>query len=249
MKNKENKFENYIEGRNAVTESLRSGKPIDRIYILDGCQDGPVQSIKRDARKKDIEIKYVEKSRLDNMSETGHHQGVIAVTAAYEYASVDDILKRAEEKGEKPFIIVLDGIEDPYNLGAIIRTANLAGAHGVIIREDRAAHLSAGVARASAGAINYTPVAKVSNISRTIEDLKNKGIWFYCADMDGVSIYDTDMTGAVGIVIGNEGSGVSRLVREKCDHVISLPVKGEIESLNASVAAGIIAYEVVRARR
>ncbi|MCR5801683.1 MAG: 23S rRNA (guanosine(2251)-2'-O)-methyltransferase RlmB [Lachnospiraceae bacterium] len=249
MKNKENKFENYIEGRNAVTESLRSGKPIDRIYILDGCQDGPVQSIKRDARKKDIEIKYVEKSRLDNMSETGHHQGVIAVTAAYEYASVDDILKRAEEKGEKPFIIVLDGIEDPYNLGAIIRTANLAGAHGVIIREDRAAHLSAGVARASAGAINYTPVAKVSNISRTIEDLKNKGIWFYCADMDGISIYDTDMTGAVGIVIGNEGSGVSRLVREKCDHVISLPVKGEIESLNASVAAGIIAYEVVRARR
>ncbi|MBP1585492.1 MAG: 23S rRNA (guanosine(2251)-2'-O)-methyltransferase RlmB [Lachnospiraceae bacterium] len=240
--------ENAIEGRNPVLEAFRAGKPVDRLYVLDGCRDGAVLSIKREAVKAGTVIKYVDKDRLDHMSSTGHHQGVIAITAAYEYSEVSDILKRAEEKGEDPFIIILDGIEDPHNLGAIIRTADQAGAHGVIIPKDRAVGLTASVARASAGALNFIPVAKVTNISRTIDELKEKGIWFVCAAMDGTLMYDLNLTGPIGLVIGNEGSGVSRLVREKCDMTASIPMKGEIDSLNASVACGILSYEIVRRR-
>lgn len=237
-----------IEGRNAVIEAFRSGKPIDKLYILDGCQDGPISTIKREAKKTDALIKFVDKDRLDAMSTTGHHQGVIAQCAAYEYAEIDDILKIAREKGEDPFIIFLDNIEDPHNLGAIIRTANLAGAHGVVIPKNRAVGLTATVARTSAGALNYTPVAKVTNLAQTIDKLKKDGIWFACADMDGYSMYKQNLTGPIGIVIGNEGDGVSRLVKEKCDYVCSIPMKGDIDSLNASVAAGVLMYEVVRQR-
>ena len=237
-----------IEGRNAVLEAFRSGKTIDKLFVLDGCHDGPVNTITREARKHDAIINYVSKERLDQMSTTGTHQGVIAYAAAYEYADVSDILKKAEEKGEAPFVFILDNIEDPHNLGAIIRTANLAGAHGVIIPKRRAVGLTATVARTSAGALNYTPVAKVTNISNTIEDLKKQGMWFVCADMDGEVMYNHNLIGPIGLVIGNEGEGVSRLVKEKCDYIASIPMKGDIDSLNASVAAGILAYEIVRQR-
>jgi 23S rRNA (guanosine2251-2'-O)-methyltransferase len=237
-----------IEGRNAVIEAFRSGKPIDKLFIQDGVQDGPIQTIKREAKKHDTMIKFVTKERLDQLSETGKHQGVIAYAAAYEYAEVEDILEAAREKDEPPFIIVLDNIEDPHNLGAIIRTANLAGAHGVIIPKNRAAGLTATVARTSAGALNYTPVARVTNIGKTMEELKKQGLWFVCADMDGTCMYNLDLKGPIGLVIGNEGEGVGRLVREKCDFVASIPMKGDIDSLNASVAAGVMAYEIVRQR-
>ena len=237
-----------IEGRNAVLEAFRSGKCVDKLFILDGCQDGPVRTIAREARKTDTIINYVSKERLDQLSETHAHQGVIAQVAAYDYSTVDEILARAEEKGEAPFLIILDNVEDPHNLGAIIRTANLAGAHGVIIPKRRAVGLTSTVAKTSAGAINYTPVAKVTNIVRTIEELKEKGIWFVCADMGGETMYDLDLTGPMGLVIGNEGEGVSRLVREACDFTASIPMKGDIDSLNASVAAGVLAYEIVRQR-
>ena len=237
-----------IEGRNAVLEAFRSGKTIDRLFVLDGCQDGPVRTIVREAKKHDTIVNFVPKERLDSMSETGHHQGVMAYAAAYEYAEVEDILKIAEEKGEPPFLFLLDGIEDPHNLGAIIRTANLAGAHGVIIPKRRAVGLTATVARTSAGALNYTPVAKVTNMAATIEDLKKCGIWFVCADMGGESMYRLNLTGPIGLVIGNEGEGVSRLVKEKCDRIASIPMKGDIDSLNASVATGVLAYEIVRQR-
>ncbi len=237
-----------IEGRNAVMEAFRSGKPIDKLFVLDGCQDGPIASIKREARKNDTIVKYVEKERLDQMSETGKHQGVIAYAAAYEYATVEDILAVAKEKGEDPFVFLLDNIEDPHNLGAIIRTANLAGAHGVIIPKNRAVGLTATVARTSAGALNYTPVAKVTNLTKTIEELKKDGMWFVCADMGGTQMYDLNLKGSIGVVVGNEGEGVGRLVKEHCDYIASIPMKGDIDSLNASVAAGVLAYEVVRQR-
>ena len=237
-----------IEGRNAVLEAFRSGKCVDKLFILDGCQDGPVRTIAREARKKDTIINYVSKERLDQLSETHAHQGVIAQVAAYEYSTVEDILAKAEEKGEPPFLILLDNVEDPHNLGAIIRPANLAGAHGVIIPKRRAVGLTSTVAKTSAGAINYTPVAKVTNLVRTMEELKQKGIWFVCADMGGESMYRMNLTGPIGLVIGNEGEGVSRLVREACDFTASIPMKGDIDSLNASVAAGVLAYEIVRQR-
>lgn len=237
-----------IEGRNPVLEAFRAGKTIDKVFILDGCQDGPIKTITREARKYDTIINYVDKERLDNMSETGKHQGVIAYAAAYEYAEVQDILNIAKEKNEPPFIILLDNIEDPHNLGAIIRTANLAGAHGIIIPKRRAVGLTATVAKTSAGAINYTPVAKVTNLNTTIEDLKKQGMWFVCADMGGELMYKLDLKGSIGLVIGNEGEGVSRLVKEKCDLVASIPMKGDIDSLNASVATGVLAYEIVRQR-
>ena len=237
-----------IEGRNAVIEAFRSGKTIDKLYVLDGCQDGPIMTIKREAKKQDTLVKYVAKERLDQMSETGKHQGVIAIAAAYEYAEVEDMLAAAREKGEAPFLFLLDNIEDPHNLGAIIRTANLAGAHGVIIPKNRAVGLTATVARTSAGALNYTPVAKVTNLAKTIEDLKKEGLWFVCADMGGTQMYDLDLKGPIGLVIGSEGEGVSKLVRENCDYVASIPMKGDIDSLNASVAAGVLAYEIVRQR-
>ena len=237
-----------IEGRNAVIEAFRSGKTIDKVYLQDGCHDGPLNTISREARKKDTIVQYVSKERLDQMSRTGKHQGVIAMAAAYEYAAVEDILQAAKDKGEPPFIIILDNIEDPHNLGAIIRTANLSGAHGIIIPKRRAVGLTAAVARTSAGAIHYTPVAKVTNISSTIEELKKEGLWFVCADMDGEIMYQLDLKGPIGLVIGNQGEGVSRLVKEKCDFTAAIPMKGDIDSLNASVAAGVLAYEIVRQR-
>ena len=237
-----------IEGRNAVLEALRSGKPVDKLFVLDGCQDGPVRTIVREAKKHDTLVQFVDKERLTQLSQTGRHQGVIAYTAAYEYAQVEDMLALAKERGEDPFLILLDDIEDPHNLGAIIRTANLAGAHGVIIPKRRAVGLTATVAKTSAGAINYTPVAKVTNLTKTMKELKEKGLWFVCADMGGESMYKLNLTGPIGLVIGNEGEGVSRLVKETCDFVASIPMKGDIDSLNASVATGVLAYEIVRQR-
>ena len=221
MRKESNELPNRLEGRNAVLEALRAGRSVDKIYVQLGSSDGPIQTILREAKKHDTIVSFVAKERLNQMSETGNHQGVIAMAASYEYVSVEEILARAGEKGEAPFLFLLDGIEDPHNLGAIIRTANLAGAHGVIITKHRAAGLTATVAKASAGAVNYTPVAKVTNLN---------------------------LRGPVGLVIGNEGEGVSRLVREKCDFIASIPMKGDIDSLNASVAAGILAYEIVRQR-
>ena len=245
----EEKFqESKVEGRNAVLEAFRSGRVVDKLFVLERCEDGPVRTILREAKKHDTMVRFVKKERLDQMSETGKHQGVIAVTAAYDYAEVEDILNKAREKGEAPFVVILDNIEDPHNLGAIIRTANMAGAHGVIIPKNRAVGLTATVARTSAGALNYTPVARVTNIARTIEELKKEGLWFVCADMGGTSMYQLDLKGPMGLVIGNEGEGVSRVVKEKCDFVASIPMKGDIDSLNASVAAGVLAYEIVRQR-
>ena len=237
-----------IEGRNAVIEAYRAGRPIDKLFILDGCQDGPILTIKREAKAKQTPVKFVTKERLDQLSETGKHQGVIAYAAAYEYATVEEILDNARQKGEAPFLFLLDNIEDPHNLGAIIRTANLAGAHGVIVPKNRAAGLTAVVAKTSAGALNFTPVARVTNLAKTIEELKKEGIWFVWADMGGTTMYDLNLTGPIGLVIGNEGEGVGRLVKEKCDMVASIPMKGDIDSLNASVAAGVLAYEIVRQR-
>lgn len=243
------KVENLmVEGRNAVIEAFRSGKPVDKLFVLDGCQDGPVRTIIREAKKHDTIINFVTKERLDQISETKKHQGVIAYAAAYEYSEVEDMLELAKKKGEDPFLILLGNIEDPHNLGAIIRTANLAGAHGVIIPKRRAVGLTATVAKTSAGALNYTPVAKVTNLAKTMEELKEKGLWFVCADMGGESMYRLNLTGPIGMVIGNEGDGVSRLVKEKCDFIASIPMKGDIDSLNASVAAGVLAYEIVRQR-
>lgn len=238
-----------IEGRNAVLEAFRSGKTIDKLFVLDGCKDGPVQTILREAKKCDTIVSFVARERLDQLAQTRKHQGVVAVTAAYAYASVEDMLELASKKGEPPFLILLDSIEDPHNLGAIIRTANLAGAHGVIIPKRRAVGLTATVAKASAGAINYTPVAKVTNLPGLIRELKKEGLWFVCADMDGTVMYDLDLKGPIGLVIGSEGQGVSKLVKETCDFAASVPMRGDLDSLNASVAAGVLAYEIVRQRR
>lgn len=237
-----------IEGRNAVLEAFRAGKTVDKLYIQEGLHDGTISTILRDAKKRDVIVNFVSREKLDQMSRDKKHQGVMAITAAFAYSTLEEILARAEEKGEPPFLFILDEIEDPHNLGAIIRTANLCGAHGVIIPRRRAAGLTATAVKASAGAIYYTPVAKVTNISKTIAELKERGMWFACADMDGELMYRTNLTGSIGLVIGNEGSGVSRLVKESCDYVVSIPMKGDIDSLNASVAAGVLAYEVVRQR-
>lgn len=243
------RYEEYtIEGRNAVIEAFRAGRTIDKLFMQDGCHDGPMSTIRREAKKRDVQVKFVTKERLDQMSSTGKHQGVIAYAAAYAYAEIEDMLAMAAEKKEAPFLILLDNIEDPHNLGAIIRTANLAGAHGVIIPKNRAAGLTAVVAKASAGALNYTPVAKVTNLVRTMEDLKKQGLWFVCADMEGDSMYRLQLTGPIGLVIGSEGEGVGRLVKETCDMAAAIPMKGEIDSLNASVATGVLAYEIVRQR-
>ena len=237
-----------IEGRNAVIEAFRAGKTIDKLFVLDGCQDGPVRTILREAKKTDCIVNFVKKERLDQMSETGKHQGVIAYAAAYEYGTVEEMLENAKQKNEQPFLILLDNIEDPHNLGSIIRTANQVGAHGVIIPKRRAVGLTATVAKASAGAINYTPVAKVTNLVKTMDELKKQGMWFVCGDMGGDSMYSLDLTGPMGVVIGNEGEGVSRLVKENCDFVATIPMFGDIDSLNASVAMGVLSYEIVRQR-
>lgn len=243
------RYEEYtIEGRNAVLEAIRAGKTIDKLFILSNSQDGPIRTITDKAKKMDTIISFVSKERLDQLSKTGKHQGVIAFAAAYEYAEVEEILASAHEKNEAPFIILLDSIEDPHNLGAIIRTAHQAGVHGIIIPKRRAVGLTATVARTSAGAINYLPVAKVTNLSVTIEELKKQGLWFVCADMDGEMMYDLDLRGPIGLVIGSEGEGVGRLIKEKCDFIAKIPMYGQVDSLNASVAAGILAYEIVRQR-
>ena len=242
-------YEEYtLIGRNAVLEAYRAGKTIDKLFILDGCQDGPVKSILRESKKQDTLVRYVSREKLDSLSDKGKHQGVVAIAAAFEYAEISDLFARADEKGEDPFFIICDEIEDPHNLGAIIRTANQAGVHGVIIPKRRAAGLTGTVAKVSAGALHYTPVARVTNLGRTIDDLKKRGIWFVCADMQGTRMYDLDLTGPVGLVVGNEGKGVSRLIKEKCDFAAAIPMKGDIDSLNASVAAGVLAYEIVRQR-
>ena len=240
--------QSIIEGRNAVTEAFRAGKPVDRLYVLDGSRDGAILTIKREAKKAGVSIDYVDKTRLDQMSETGHHQGVIARIAAYHYAELEDLFEQARKKNEDPFFLILDNIEDPHNLGAILRTANVCGAHGLIIPKDRAVGLTSVVARASAGAINFTPVAKVTNLTATIEELKKRGLWIIGADMDGETMTRVNMTGPIALVIGAEGDGISRLVRKNCDLIASIPIKGEIESLNASVAAGVLCYEIVRQR-
>ena len=248
MREEKRTNENMIEGRNAVLEAFRSGKTVDKLYVQDGCKDGPVQTILREARKQDTIVQFVGKERLSQLSETGKHQGVIASVASYAYSTVEEMLALAKERGEDPFLILLDNIEDPHNLGAIIRTANLAGAHGVIIPKRRAAGLTAVVAKTSAGALHYTPVAKVTNLVKTMEELKEQGLWFVCADMDGERMYDLNLKSPIGLVIGSEGEGVGRLVKETCDFVASIPMKGQISSLNASVAAGVLAYEIVRQR-
>ena len=237
-----------IEGRNAVLEAFRSGKTVDKLFVLDGCQDGPVKSILREAKKQDTIVKFVSKERLNQLSPEGKHQGVLAYIAAYHYGQVEEMLEAAREKKEPPFLFVLDGIEDPHNLGAIIRTAHQAGAHGVIIPKNRAVGLTAAVAKTSAGALNYIPVAKVTNLVKTMEDLKREGLWFVCAHMDGEVMYRLNLTGPIGLVLGGEGKGVSRLVRETCDMTAAIPMKGKLDSLNASVAAGVLAYEIVRQR-
>ncbi len=243
------RYEEFIiEGRNAVIEAYRAGKTIDKLFVLEHCKEGSMNTLLREAKKHDTIVNFVTRDRLDKMSETGKHQGVIAYVAAYTYSSVEDIIAAARQKEEPPFLILLDDIEDPHNLGAIIRTANLAGAHGVIIPKHRASGLTATAVKASAGAIHHTPVAKVTNIAKTIESLKKEGLWFVCADMEGQTMYDLDLTGPIGLVIGNEGKGVSRLVKEKCDFTASIPMFGNIDSLNASVAAGVMAYEIVRQR-
>ncbi|MBO4477525.1 MAG: 23S rRNA (guanosine(2251)-2'-O)-methyltransferase RlmB [Lachnospiraceae bacterium] len=235
-----------IEGRNAVTEALRAGTKPERILLQSGLKDPAIEQVKKLALSKKIKVDYVSKEELDRKSETKHHQGVMAVGANYQYAEVDEMLALARERGEDPFLILLDGIEDPHNLGAIIRTANLAGAHGVVILKNRSASVTSTVARTSAGAVAFTPVARVANLSTLMEQLKKEGMWFVCADMDGTTMYDLNLTGPIGLVIGNEGSGVSRLVREHCDMVASIPMKGNIDSLNASVAAGVLSFEIVR---
>ena len=240
--------ENRIEGRNAVIEAYRAGRTIEKIFLLEGPAEGAMQTVLRLAKEKHTPIRFLSRQRLDQMSQTGKHQGVIAQAAAFQYSEMEDLFARAAEKGEDPFFVLLDQIEDPHNLGAIIRTANLAGAHGVIIPKDRAAGLTATAAKTSAGAIHYTPVVKVTNLGRTMDELKKRGLWFVCADMGGTPMTRLSMTGPIGLVIGAEGSGVSRLVKEKCDMTAAIPMKGEIDSLNASVAAGVLMYEIVRQR-
>ena len=245
MKSETNEKRNdIIVGRNPVSEALRSGREIDRIVVTKGEKNGAVVGILAKAKKLNIPIKEADARKLDYLSGHANHQGIIAYTAVKEYSSLDDIFNLAEERNEKPFIVVLDEIEDPHNLGAIIRTAECTGVHGVIIPKRRSAGLSFAVSKASAGAVEYVPVARVTNISSTIEQLKKRGVWVYGADMNGTDYTECDFSGAAALVIGNEGKGISRLVREKCDEIVSLPMKGKIKSLNASVAAGVLMYAV-----
>ncbi|MDD6347336.1 MAG: 23S rRNA (guanosine(2251)-2'-O)-methyltransferase RlmB [Lachnospiraceae bacterium] len=237
-----------IEGRNEVLEAFRAGRSVDRLFVQEKLNDGPIRTIVKKAKEAGTVIVYAGRDKLDSLSETGRHQGVIALAAAADYATMEEVLAAASAKGEAPFVIFLDGIEDPHNLGAIIRTAEVAGAHGVVIPKRHASGLTATVMRTSAGALNHLPVVRVTNMAKTIEELKARGMWFVCADMDGTVMYDLDLTGAIGVVVGSEGSGVSRLVREKCDYVASVPMAGQVSSLNASVAAGVLIYEIVRQR-
>ena len=240
--------ENMLIGRNSVLEAFRAGRTIEKLFVQKGLESGPVQTIISQARKNGCVYTFADRSRLEQICGYDKHQGGVAFAAAWEYASVEDILEAAREAGEDPFIIVADGIQDPHNLGAIIRSAHQAGAHGLIIPKRRAAGMTQVVVAASAGAVHYLPVAKVTNLTKTIRDLQEQGIWFSAADMSGESMYDCDLTGPCGLVVGSEGEGVSRLVRETCDRTVRIPMKGKIDSLNASVAAGILAFEVMHQR-
>lgn len=241
-------MEDKIIGRNPVLEAIKADKAIDKILIKKGRYEGSLIPIVKKAKEKGIILQEVDKAKLDAIAEGENHQGVIAYISAHSYATVQDILKKAQDKGEAPFVIICDKITDPHNLGAIIRTANCVGAHGVIIPKRGSVGINSVVAKTSAGAVMYTPVAKVTNIANTIEDLKKAGLWIACADMDGQEMYKLDLKGALGIVIGSEGEGVSRLVREKCDFIASIPMRGEINSLNASVAGSVLMYEALRQR-
>lgn len=248
MKNVE-RNENQLEGRNAILEALRNGRDMEKLMVIKGSAEGTIKRIIAQASKKGVVIQEVSRQKLDELSQTKNHQGVIAIVSAHNYATIEDILDNAQSKGEPPFIVILDGITDPHNLGAIIRSAECAGAHGVIVPKHRSVGLNATVGKTSAGAIEYMPVARVTNIVKTMEQLKKQGLWFACADMKGLDYFDTDMKGAIGIVIGSEGDGVSRLVKENCDFTVAIPMYGKIASLNASVAAGLLLYEVVRQRK
>lgn len=238
-----------IAGRNPVSEAIRSGRPIDKILVARGEKTGAVVGIIAKAREKQIPVKEADRVKLDFLSGSAPHQGIIALAAAKEYCTVEDILAYAAEQGEPPFLVILDELEDPHNLGAIIRTAECAGAHGVIIPKHRSVGLSYTVGKASAGAVEYMRVARVTNIAKLLDNLKKQGVWIYGADMNGTDYTQCDMSGACAIVIGNEGKGIARLVREKCDVIVSLPMKGHINSLNASVAAGILMYHAMKGRR
>ena len=237
-----------IAGRNPVSEALRSGRPIDKILVARGEKSGAVVGILAKARDRQIPVKEVDRTKLDFLSGIAPHQGIIALAAAKDYCTLDDILAYAEEQNEPPFLVILDELEDPHNLGAIIRTAECTGVHGVIVPKRRSASLSYTVGKASAGAVEYMRVARVTNIAKTIDELKARGVWVYGADMNGSDYLDCDLSGACAIVIGNEGKGISRLVREKCDVIVSLPMKGHINSLNASVAAGVLMYHALKGR-
>ena len=240
--------ENVLFGRNAVIEALKGDRTIDKILVQKGEKEGSVIKIISGAKAKNIVVQEVEKSKLDELTGREKHQGVVAYVAAHEYSSVEEILEYAREKGEQPFVLILENIQDPHNLGAIIRTAHTAGVHGIIIPKRRAVGLTGTVAKSSAGALEHTKVAKVSNIVQTIRDLKEEGLWIACADMGGKTLFEEDLTGAIGIVVGSEGEGISRLTRENCDYIVSVPMYGKVTSLNASVAASIMVYEVVRQR-
>ncbi len=241
--------ENQLEGRNAILEALKSGRDIEKLFVLKGNVEGTIKRIIAQASQKGIVIQEVSRQKLDGLSQTKNHQGVIALASAHNYAEIEDILENAKQKGEDPFIILLDGITDPHNLGALIRSAECAGAHGVIIPKRRSVGLNATVGKTSAGAIEYMPVARVTNLVKTMEQLKKQGLWFACADMKGLDYFDTNLKGPLGIIIGSEGEGVSRLVKENCDFTVSIPMYGKIDSLNASVAGALFMYEVVRQRR
>ncbi len=250
MDNKNNQQENQlIIGRNAVSEALRSERAIDTLLVAKGERNGSIGRIIATCRDKGAVIKEVDKRKLDFLCGGGNHQGVAAYAASHEYAELEDIFSLAKERDELPFIIICDELEDPHNLGAIIRTAECAGAHGIIIPKRRSVSLTWAVSKASAGALEYMPVVRVTNLAATIDELKERGVWIYSADMDGKTYSQTDFSGAVGLVIGSEGNGVGKLIREKSDFIVSLPMKGKINSLNASVAAGILMYEVARQRQ
>ena len=240
--------QNYVVGRNALRELLRSEKDIDKIFVLKGERDGSLAQLLYQAKEKKIPIVETERVKLEKMAGGGSHQGVVCAVAEQNYATVDEILALAQERGEKPLVVVCDGIEDPHNLGAIIRSAECMGAHGVIIPKRRAVGLTAVVSKASAGALAHMPVAKVANIPTVLEELKEKGLWIYAADMDGTPYYETDLTGASAIVLGAEGAGVSRLVKERSDFVVSIPQYGKVNSLNVSNAAAVILCEAARRR-
>ena len=244
ISNKENK----IEGKNAIFEAFNAGRGIKKLFVLNGIKDDKVNGLINDVKRTGTIVKFMDRDELDKMAETKSHQGIIAEVEDYKYVEVSDILEYARTKGEDPFIILLDEIEDPHNFGAIIRSAECVGAHGIIIKNRNQAMVTATVVSASSGASEYMKIARVNNLSKTIEELKQEGLWFACADMDGSLMTETNLKGSIGLVVGNEGSGVSRLVKEKCDFIVKIPMKGHIDSLNVSVATGVLLYEINRQR-